>query len=77
MAGYYSRMTEQVLGWRPVVDRETMAARGVAETVGWFFVKSMQRWDLAVEAFDRPNVSAVRGLPTIQMAGQKNGDLGR
>jgi predicted dehydrogenase/nucleoside-diphosphate-sugar epimerase len=35
-ARYDSRMTEQALGWRPVADRETMVARGVAAAVDWF-----------------------------------------
>ena len=35
-ARFDSRMTEQVLGWRPTADRETMVARGIADTVNWF-----------------------------------------
>jgi nucleoside-diphosphate-sugar epimerase/predicted dehydrogenase len=35
-ARYDSRMTEQVLDWRPVADRETMVARGIADAVDWF-----------------------------------------
>ena len=35
-ARYDSRMTEQVLGWRPIADRETLEARGIAEAVRWF-----------------------------------------
>jgi nucleoside-diphosphate-sugar epimerase/predicted dehydrogenase len=35
-ARFDSRMTEQALGWRPVADRETMAARGIADAVKWY-----------------------------------------
>ena len=35
-AQYDSRMTEQALGWRPVADRATMEARGIADAVKWF-----------------------------------------
>ena len=35
-ARYDSRMTEQVLGWRPIADRETMVARGIADAAAWF-----------------------------------------
>jgi nucleoside-diphosphate-sugar epimerase/predicted dehydrogenase len=35
-ARYDSHQTEQVLGWRPVSDRDTMVARGIADTVTWF-----------------------------------------
>jgi nucleoside-diphosphate-sugar epimerase/predicted dehydrogenase len=35
-ARYDSRATQQVLGWRPVADRETMIARGIADAVTWF-----------------------------------------
>lgn len=35
-ARYDSRMTEQVLGWRPIADRETLEARGIADAVKWF-----------------------------------------
>ncbi len=33
---YDSRMTEEVLGWRPIADRATMELRGIAEAVKWF-----------------------------------------
>ncbi len=33
---YDSRMTEEALGWKPVHDRETLEARGIAEAVAWF-----------------------------------------
>jgi predicted dehydrogenase/nucleoside-diphosphate-sugar epimerase len=36
-ARYDSRLSEQLLGWRPVADRQTMVARGIAEAVDWFF----------------------------------------
>jgi predicted dehydrogenase/nucleoside-diphosphate-sugar epimerase len=35
-ARFDSRMTEQMLGWRPVADLETMTARGVADAVEWY-----------------------------------------
>ena len=35
-ARFDSRMTEQVLDWQPVADRETMEARGIADAVKWF-----------------------------------------
>jgi nucleoside-diphosphate-sugar epimerase/predicted dehydrogenase len=35
-ARYDGRMTEQALGWRPIADRETMEARGIADAVKWF-----------------------------------------
>ena len=35
-ARYDARMTEQALGWRPVADRATMEARGIADAVKWF-----------------------------------------
>jgi predicted dehydrogenase/nucleoside-diphosphate-sugar epimerase len=35
-AQYDSRMTEQVLGWRPVADRAILQARGIADAVDWF-----------------------------------------
>jgi nucleoside-diphosphate-sugar epimerase len=35
-ARYDSRMSEQLLGWQPVADRETMIARGIADAVDWF-----------------------------------------
>jgi len=35
-AHYDSRMTEQALGWRPVADRATLEARGIADAVKWF-----------------------------------------
>jgi len=36
-ARYDSRMTENVLGWTPVADRETMVGRGIADAVDWYF----------------------------------------
>ena len=38
LARYDSRMTEQVLGWRPVSDRETMVTRGIRDAVDWFLI---------------------------------------
>jgi hypothetical protein len=35
-ARFDGRMTEQVLGWQPVGDRETMESRGIADAVKWF-----------------------------------------
>lgn len=35
-ARYDSRMTQEALGWRPVADRETLVARGIADAVEWF-----------------------------------------
>ena len=35
-ARFDSRMTQQVLGWEPVSDRETMISRGIADAVTWF-----------------------------------------
>jgi nucleoside-diphosphate-sugar epimerase len=35
-ARYDARMTENALGWRPIADRETMVARGIAEPVDWY-----------------------------------------
>ncbi len=35
-ARYDARMTQQALGWRPVADRGTMVARGIADAVHWF-----------------------------------------
>lgn len=35
-ARYDSRLTQQVLSWRPVADRETMVARGIADVVDWY-----------------------------------------
>jgi nucleoside-diphosphate-sugar epimerase/predicted dehydrogenase len=35
-ARYDGGMTEQALGWRPVADRDTMVARGIADAVDWF-----------------------------------------
>jgi nucleoside-diphosphate-sugar epimerase len=35
-ARFDGRMTEQVLGWHPVSDRETMVARGIADAVAWY-----------------------------------------
>jgi nucleoside-diphosphate-sugar epimerase len=35
-ARYDSRATQQVLGWHPVADRETMIARGIADAVTWY-----------------------------------------
>ncbi len=35
-AHFDGRMSEQVLGWRPVADRETMVARGIADAVKWY-----------------------------------------
>ncbi|HTV52117.1 MAG TPA: NAD-dependent epimerase/dehydratase family protein [Steroidobacteraceae bacterium] len=33
---YDSAMTQQMLGWQPVADRDTMIRRGIAEAVDWF-----------------------------------------
>jgi nucleoside-diphosphate-sugar epimerase len=33
---YDSRMTERALNWHPVVDRETIVARGIADAVEWY-----------------------------------------
>ena len=35
-ARYDGRMSEVALGWRPVADRATMEARGIADAVDWF-----------------------------------------
>jgi nucleoside-diphosphate-sugar epimerase/predicted dehydrogenase len=35
-ARYDSRVTQQLLGWHPVADLETMVARGIADTVDWY-----------------------------------------
>jgi nucleoside-diphosphate-sugar epimerase len=35
-ARFDAGMTEQALGWRPVSDRDTMVARGIADAVKWF-----------------------------------------
>lgn len=35
-ARYDARVTENVLGWRPIADRETMVARGIADAVDWY-----------------------------------------
>ena len=35
-ARYDSRPSQEALGWRPVADRETMVARGIADAVDWF-----------------------------------------
>jgi predicted dehydrogenase/nucleoside-diphosphate-sugar epimerase len=35
-AQYDSQMTEQALEWRPVADRKTMVARGIADAVDWY-----------------------------------------
>jgi nucleoside-diphosphate-sugar epimerase/predicted dehydrogenase len=35
-ARYDGAMTEQVLDWKPIADRETMEARGIADAVKWF-----------------------------------------
>lgn len=34
-ARYDGRMTEEVLGWSPISDRETLEARGIADAVRW------------------------------------------
>ena len=35
-AQFDARMSEQVLGWRPVADRDTMVARGITDAVTWY-----------------------------------------
>jgi nucleoside-diphosphate-sugar epimerase len=35
-AHYDSRMTKQILGWKPVADRETLVARGIRDAVEWY-----------------------------------------
>jgi nucleoside-diphosphate-sugar epimerase/predicted dehydrogenase len=35
-ARFDARMSEQVLGWRPAADRETMVTRGIADAVTWY-----------------------------------------
>jgi nucleoside-diphosphate-sugar epimerase/predicted dehydrogenase len=34
-ARYDSELTQQVLGWRPIADRETMVHRGIVDAVDW------------------------------------------
>jgi nucleoside-diphosphate-sugar epimerase len=35
-ARFDARTSEQVLGWRPAADRETMVRRGIADAVTWY-----------------------------------------
>ena len=34
-ARYDSETTQEVLGWRPIADRETMVRRGIVDAVDW------------------------------------------